>query len=110
MRSLNPSILNTSKSAIENPSVAIESVQLLSIFCESSPLFPKSLLPILSIEIRDFQAGEIDSFNAAEVHIDFVGVGSRNVKRRHAAGAAKVVFRCTCVESVSSQVISRSEQ
>ena len=62
-------------------------------------------LPVLAVERCEVEASEVHAIEASDVHVDFVGIGSRDVERVHAADLTEMVFRRLCIEIVRRKVI-----
>jgi hypothetical protein len=69
----------------------------------SLPSVLDGVFPILSVKAGDLDSIKINPLNAAEIHIDLVGVGSWDVKRLDPASGAKMMLCHTSVESIGCE-------
>src|SRR5579864_6998185 len=67
-------------------------------------------LPVTSIEKNHFERGRVDSLDAAQVHIDLIRVGARNVERRNAARLAEMMLRDARVKTIGRQLFPGCQQ
>src|SRR5579864_7718857 len=79
------------------------------------PLPPRHLLrdrvfPIASVEMVQLESGEIDTIETANVDVDLIRIGARNVERMDAASRAEGVLGRAGVELISRQRILAAEQ
>jgi len=56
------------------------------------------------------KAGRIDPFNTTQIHIDFIRVRARDIKRRHTASGAEMVSGKVCIEGIGSEFLPRRQQ
>src|SRR5216683_1579635 len=67
-------------------------------------------LPVTPIERNHLERGRINSLDTAQVHVDLIRVGARNVERRDAARLAEMMLRDARVERVGRQLFPGCQQ
>lgn len=73
-------------------------------------LLPECGLPITPVKMLEIYGAQIHSLNTTQVHVDFVGIGARDIKRRYPASGAEMVFGDVCIEGVSGEFLPRRQQ
>lgn len=66
--------------------------------------------PIASVKMLDFKFGQIHAFNTSQVHVNLIRVGARDIKRRHTASRAEMMFGSVGVEGICGEVFPRRQQ
>src|SRR5688500_11864982 len=71
---------------------------------------PDGLVPVPPVELVDRDRRRIDAVQAAYVHVDLVGVGTRHVEGVDPARAAERVARNTGVEGVGRELVLAGDE
>lgn len=60
--------------------------------------------PIAPVKMMDVKVGQIQPFNTTQIDVDSIRVRARDIKRRHTASGAEMVFGNVCVEGISGEL------
>src|SRR5579883_461471 len=68
------------------------------------------LLLVATVEMLDPQPARFDAFDAAQIHIDLIRIGTRDVERRHAASPTEVMPRHAGIEAINRELLPGRQQ
>jgi hypothetical protein len=68
------------------------------------------VVPVATIESRGLNTGEVDTGEAANIDVDLIRIGSRNIERVNATMAAENVFRRSRVELIGRKRFFATKQ
>src|SRR5690348_9733032 len=86
------------------PTVLRQSRTFFSVVARFAASFSHRCFPITAVEMRDLQPGDIHSVNTAQVDVDFLGIGTGDIKRSDAASRAEMMPGSVGVERVRSEI------
>jgi len=75
-----------------------------------SPIALIGGFPVAPVEPHDFHVREIHAFNASEVDVNFVRIGTRHVEGRDAARRTEMMPRRAGVESIRRDIVRRRQK
>jgi hypothetical protein len=75
-----------------------------------SPLLSYRGFPVAAVKMFDLDCVQVYPFNTSQVHVDFIRVGARDVKRRHATSRTEVMFGRVGVERIRGEFLPGRQQ